>query len=106
MNAFRRSKVTVNSGCRIGTPVSRWSSRHGRLAALKPRPQAANVSDGFDREHALDQLVRLFASEDRRSEITGLVDHLGASHPVTRRAAHGRNALGEEAGVGQLDLDA
>src|ERR1700722_5483546 len=90
MNAFRRSKLTVNSGCRVDTPVLKdGTPGRGRLAALKQRPQAANVGDGFDGEHGLDQLVRLFTSQDRRGEIAALVNPLAARHRIARRAAHG-----------------
>ena len=39
----------------------------GRLAALKQRPQAANVGDGFDRKHRVDQPFRLLAPQNRRT---------------------------------------
>jgi hypothetical protein len=61
----------------------------GVLAALKQRPQAANVGHSFDREYRPDQLLRLFTSQDRRREIAGLVDHFSPRHRVARCAAHG-----------------
>src|SRR5258708_28609278 len=80
IKAFSRLKVTVVSDDRISTPASRGpgcEATRERLAALKQRPQVANVGHGFDRKHRLDQFLRLVASQHRRGEVTRLLDHLG-----------------------------
>ena len=88
MNAFRRLNVTVASDDRIDTPVLRGISRAAAAAASCERRLTDSIANTVSISRS-----DLFASQHRRREIAGLVDHFRARHRIARRAAHRCNAL-------------